>query len=316
MEEMFSRQIAFIGKDNHKKLKKSKVTIVGLGGIGSFVSEMISRSGIGKITLIDRDWVEKSNLGREILYDADDVDKPKALVAKKKLNVKKAFVEDLNQETIDLLKDSDVVIDCTDNMDTRYLINEYCIKSGIPWIYSSAIRDECYSATFTGKPCFRCLYPKEPKSGSLETCDISGVLVPTLGFVASWVVLEALKILTDVAPSKKLLHFSLKDSQFDFLDFKTRKDCPVCVRKKYEKLNENKPVKRICRNSFQVNKEVNLKDLRKKLKTNEMDFDLDDVLIHINLGDKRITAFKNRSVISGVEDANEARNLFDKVIGS
>src|SRR3989338_4173756 len=142
----YLRQIVFekIGPKRQEILNKSKVVVVGLGALGSIAAELLARAGIGKIVLIDRDFVELSNLQRQSLYDEGDIDKPKVVVAKDKLSKINAYIDisshfvDLEYDNVDILK-SDMILDCTDNFYTRFVINDYAIKNNTPWIYAAVI---------------------------------------------------------------------------------------------------------------------------------------------------------------------------------
>jgi len=117
-------------------------------------------------------------------------------------------------------------------MDTRYLINKFCIKNERPWVYGSVIKDEGVSSTFSpsGKPCFSCLYPRKPKPGTIPVCNVEGVLSPIIGMIASWEVMEVIKILTKLSKPNysKLLRITLKKPKFEFLNMRAKKNCEVC----------------------------------------------------------------------------------------
>lgn len=235
--ELFSRQIPFLKEKNQDILSRKKVVVVGAGGLGSYVSQMLIRVGVGFVRVIDRDLVDESNLARVSIYTRDDIGKSKASVIEErfaKLN-KDSRIEGLMENLApnnkdELLVGFDLVVDCTDNMDSRYAINKFCIRNGIPWVYGSVLRDEGFSSTFasSGKPCFSCLYPKISKK--LETSEEVGVISPIIGMIASWEVMEVIKILTGISQPNygKLLRISLKKPKFEFLNVKFKKDCMVC----------------------------------------------------------------------------------------
>lgn len=237
--DLFSRQIPFLGEKRQEILLKKKVVVVGAGGLGSSVSSMLVRAGIGFVRIIDHDLIEESNLHRMVLFERKDIGKSKAFVLKEKLNDinPECRVQDMtenlnNSNKIKLLAGFDVVVDCTDNMDSRYVINKFCVKSEKPWVYGSAIRDEGLSSTFapSGKPCFSCLYPRKPKPGSIPVCNVEGVISPIIGMIASWETMEVIKILTGLSEPNysKLLRITLKKPKFEFLNIMARKDCEVC----------------------------------------------------------------------------------------
>ena len=235
--ELLSRQIRYLGEERQEKLDRAKVVVVGAGGLGSYVSQMLIRCGVGFVRVIDRDLVDESNLARVSVYTRDDLGKPKAFVVKekfKKLNPGSrvdGIEENLTYYNAKkLISGFEVVVDCTDNMETRYEMNRFCFENRIPWVYGTVSRDEGFSSTFSpsGKPCFNCLYPRGTKSpGSPED---SGVISPIVGMTASWQAMEVIKILTGLSRPNygKLLRINLKTSGFDFLNVKQREDCEVC----------------------------------------------------------------------------------------
>src|SRR5882757_10750383 len=187
-EERYSRQILFhgIGPEGQKKLAQARVAIVGCGATGSAVAALLSRSGVGMLRIIDRDYVEASNLQRQTLFEESDAAEslPKAIAAKRRIAafnsqvVVEPKVADLTPSNIDeLLGETDLILDGTDNFETRYLINDYSVSRGTPWIYGAAVGS--YGITMPVLPkvgaCFRCIYP-EPPAGSQPTCETAGVL--------------------------------------------------------------------------------------------------------------------------------------------
>ena len=169
-----------IGKQGQKKIGKAIVAIVGIGALGSVSSELLCRAGIGKLILIDRDFVDLTNLQRQVLYEESDIGKPKAIAAEehlKKINSEiniQSHVIDLNFRNIeDILKEANIIIDGTDNLETRFLINEYSLKCKKPWVHGSAIQDKGFVMSFSGNaPCFQCIIKEADVSG---TCDTVGI---------------------------------------------------------------------------------------------------------------------------------------------
>ena len=215
--ERYSRQILFagIGAEGQKKLAASHVAIVGCGATGAAAASLLARAGVGTLTLIDRDYVEESNLQRQVLFDEADAlaALPKAEAARRKISRFNgsirvhAQVADLVPGNIhELLRDADLVLDGTDNFETRYLINDYAVEQGRPWIYAAALG--AYAATMNILPgaspfqtaCLACIFPKPP-AGTVETCDTAGILTTAVNLTASIQVTEALKYLIG-APAK------------------------------------------------------------------------------------------------------------------
>jgi len=235
--DLLSRQIIFIGMEKQEKLSRSKVVVIGAGGLGSHVSEMLIKAGIGTVRVIDRDLVDETNLARVAVFTRDDIGKPKALVIAerfKNLNSDVRIdpkIENLTAYSAEkLLSGFDIVVDCTDNMETRYTINDFCVKNRKHWIYGAVIRDEGLSSTFKpgGKPCFSCLYFGRRREA--EKCCEVGVISPIIGIIASWEVMEVFKILTGLAEPNygKLLRVSLKEPKLEFVKYKAKENCEVC----------------------------------------------------------------------------------------
>jgi len=207
-KERYSRQILFtgIGEQGQQRLLSSHVTIVGCGALGSVQAMELARAGVGHLTIIDRDYVEPSNLQRQLLFEESDAADglPKAAAAERILRrinsgiAVRGLVEDLNpSNVVDLLDGADLILDGTDNFETRYLINDYAVNCGVPWIYGAAVGS--YGIGMPVIPgrtaCLRCVYPEPPSGGQL-TCENAGVLNTVTAIVASLQVADALKILS------------------------------------------------------------------------------------------------------------------------
>src|SRR3979411_3108820 len=205
--ERYSRQILFpgIGEEGQRKLLGSHVAIVGCGALGSFQAEALARAGVGRLTIVDRDYVEPSNLQRQWLFEEADAAGalPKAVAAERSLGRINSGVQvsgvvaDLSSSNVEeLLGASALILDGTDNFETRYLINDYCVSRGLPWIYGAAVGS--YGVTMPILPgtgaCFRCVYPEAP-GGSQPTCETAGVLNSVTAMVAALQVADALKLL-------------------------------------------------------------------------------------------------------------------------
>ncbi len=204
----YSRQVLFhgLGHEGQERIIRSRVVLVGCGALGSVQASLLVRAGVGTVRIIDRDFVEESNLQRQILFDEDDVRKllPKAIAAENKLRAVNSLVQvegivdDVNASTIGRLLDGfDLILDAADNFEVRYLINDYAVKTGIPWIYGACVGS--YGLTFPVLPgetaCLRCVFESAPPAGVSPSCDTAGVIGPIVGAVASLQAAEALKIL-------------------------------------------------------------------------------------------------------------------------
>ena len=210
--ERYKKQALVLGKKAHQRLEKSAVAIVGLGALGSVSAELLTRAGVERLILIDRDIVELDNLQRQGLFDERDIGKPKAEQAKLKLEKinseirLEAYFENLDSSTVNLLK-GDLVLDCTDNLETRFLINDYCIKNKKPWIFASALGLAGFVFVIKpGGPCLSCIF----KEASLETCETAGVLNTITTLVGAVQTNEAIKVLTGKGAERDLLLVTLK----------------------------------------------------------------------------------------------------------
>src|SRR3954469_4187197 len=204
--ERYSRQDLFpaIGAEGQARLRGARVAIVGCGATGSAAASLLARAGVGTLVIIDRDYVEPSNLQRQTLFDESDAAEslPKAVAAKNKISSFNADVSvdapasDLTPANISLLDGADLIFDGTDNFETRFLLNDYCVSRSVPWIYTAAVGS--YGATMNIVPdetaCLACLFPASPR-GTQETCETAGVLGSVINLIASIAVTEAIKIL-------------------------------------------------------------------------------------------------------------------------
>ena len=183
-----------VGEEGQKKLKNSKVVIIGVGGLGCPIAMYLTAAGIGSIGLVDADTVSESNLQRQILYRSQDVNKPKVIVAQEQLEAMNPFIaiqtyeQRLTQNNFaEILSDYDIVIDGSDNFATRYLVNDACVELKKPFVYGSIFRFEGQVSVFCATqqdPCYRCLYPEMPKKGAVPDCSQAGVLGILPGMIA------------------------------------------------------------------------------------------------------------------------------------
>jgi adenylyltransferase/sulfurtransferase len=231
-----------IGKQGQEALSKKSVAIVGLGALGSVSAELLVRAGVGKLVLFDHDVVELQNLQRQTLYAEKDVGRPKAEAAKRhlqRINSEAKIVGhvlNLNQENIHMLK-ANIVLDCTDNMETRFLINDFCLKNKIAWIHAAAV--ETRGNVFVilpGGPCFRCIYDK---AEALEDCETAGLLSSCSAMVSSLQVTEAIKILLGKEPTKELIHVDVWRPSLEKIRVNKNRNCKAC-KGIYEHLNPGK----------------------------------------------------------------------------
>ena len=337
----YSRQILFegIGDEGQRRLGESKVVIIGCGALGAIQAETLARAGVGHLVLVDRDFVEESNLQRQIMFDENDAlaRLPKAVAAAARIArvnsdiTVEPIVTDVNFENIEeIISGATVVLDGTDNFETRFLINDACIKSKISWVYGAAVGS--YGLTMTVRPgetpCIRCVLEATPEPGTGPTCDTAGVIMPIVTTIASIQATEALKLLTG---RTEKLHHSL--IQFDLWDFKfskvdltqssPREDCPACGESNFEFLRGfgRQVATTLCgRNSVQIARrgrgEIDFAALAERLRSaGEVTFN--DFLLRFKIDDYDITVFRDaRSIIRGTTDPAVARGLYAKYIGS
>jgi molybdopterin/thiamine biosynthesis adenylyltransferase len=338
--ERYTRQILFqhIGEERQKVLMNSSAVVIGCGALGTVSSSYLTRAGIGHIRIIDRDFVEESNLQRQILFDEDDISEnlPKAIAAQRKLqkiNTKikiEGIVTDINYSNIDELTEGvDIIIDGTDNFETRFLINDYCIKNSVPWVYGACIggRGVLMNIIPSETPCLRCVFETIPQIGSFPTCDTAGVIGPIAGIIASVQVTEAIKILTKDYGSvnKKLLEIDVWDTKFkqiDVSDLKELNNCPTCKLHNYTFLEAEDGVMTtfLCgKNAVQVMSrntgKINLEQLEQRLGS-ITDVSRNAFMLRFKVKDHEFTVFPDgRAIITGTADSSTAKNLYSKYLG-
>jgi molybdopterin/thiamine biosynthesis adenylyltransferase len=244
----YVRQMVFpgMGEEGQRKLLASAVALIGCGGLGSHIANNLVRAGIGRLKIADRDYIELSNLQRQILYDEQDVAQglPKVTAAAQKLQGINSLVQieplvvDVNSATVeDIIGDVHLVLDGSDNLETRYVINDACVKHGIPWIYGGAVAS--YGMTMNiiphQTPCLRCLYPHLPPPGTVPTCVTAGILASIVAIIASLQCSEALKLLTGQGRlNEGLIHIDVWENSFEVFSVERQEDCPACGKGRYE----------------------------------------------------------------------------------
>ncbi|MFH1636868.1 MAG: HesA/MoeB/ThiF family protein [Candidatus Woesearchaeota archaeon] len=313
----YSRQIIYekLGEEKQKVIAKASATIVGCGALGSTAAELLARAGIGELKLIDRDIVEESNLQRQSLFTEADVGKSKARACETWIrainrSVKvKAHPEELNCSNLRLL-DSDIVLDCTDNIATRLLINEYCRKNSIPWIYTAVIGTTGMLLNIIPKRkyCLRCVI-KEVEG--LDTCETRGILNTTPRALVAMQVTEALKIITKQPCEKSLVYFDLWNLKLEKVNVKQNPNCPVC-KGKYDLLdNKEKEIVKFCgSSSFQLKGKYDYEKLKKKL-AKEIGIDEHEDFFTVN----GLTVFRDRVLVKA-KGEKEAKSLYSKYVGN
>jgi len=227
-----------LGRRGQKKLSKSSVAVVGLGGLGTVSSLYLALAGVGRLRLIDQDTVEVQNLHRQVLYSPEDLHYPKVEVSARNLRRANPLVEveaipeNLNVGNVEkLLSGMDCVVDGLDNIRTRYLVNRACVKLGIPYVFGAAIGIEGNLSVFVSPetPCLECVFPNL-EDDYLLSCDVRGVLGVTPGIIGTMQAMEAIKVLTGMGSTLKgkLMICDFSDMYFATIDILKREDCPAC----------------------------------------------------------------------------------------
>ena len=327
-----------IGREGQERLDRARVAVIGVGALGSVAANLLARAGVGTLVLIDRDYLESNNLQRQVLYDEMDVkaNLPKAEAAARRLrNVNseirvEAQVSDLNAATIDaLLHGVDLVIDGTDNFETRFLINDYALKSHMPWIYGGAVRTEGMSyVVLPGQgPCLRCLFGQAPGAEDVQTCDQVGILAPVAHLIASFQAVEAIKILAGhgEAVDRQLWKVDLWNREFKAVSvghFTDETRCSGCREKDYPYLDARAGARAVAlcgRNAVQINPdktgELDFKSLADRLSP-QGEVIYNEFLLRCRMEPYEITVFVNgRAIVRGTEDAGQAKSLYARYIG-
>lgn len=333
--ERYSRQSLFapIGPQGQERIARAKVAVVGCGAIGASACSLLARAGVGTLRVIDRDYVEASNLQRQILFDEEDARQslPKAEAAARKLAIinseirVEAHVKDLTPPTVLLLADCDLVLDCTDNFETRYLINDFAVKNRSPWIYAAAVGS--YAVTMNVLPgetaCLACIFP-EPPRGTFATCETAGILNSTANLVASLQVAEALKLLVgDRAHLRRtLLSMDLwMNERSEVSASKPREDCRVCGQRIFDHLEGKARAQvTLCgRNSVQIHERerpVDFPEMNSRLAPHGQ-VRYNEMVLKFWRETYEITLFRDgRAIIKGTTDPAVARSLYARFVGN
>ncbi|MBB6635211.1 ThiF family adenylyltransferase [Cohnella thailandensis] len=336
MDERYSRQILFapIGESGQRKLADSAVCIIGMGALGTVLANHMVRAGVGLVRMVDRDFVERSNLQRQMLYDEEDAEKglPKAIAAKDKLSrvnssVRiEAIVADVTARNIDeLLEGIDLVLDGTDNFQTRFLLNDACFKLGIPFAYGGAVSSRGMSAILVPgeTPCLRCFMSSADSGG--QTCDTIGVIAPVVDIVASYEAVEALKFLVGAAEARRqsLVSFDIWHNQYYEMKLgQPSASCPCCQEKKYPALEEPAldELLSLCgRESVQIagSRPFDLEEWSARLEPAVARVKLNPYLLRAELpeGERLVLFPEGRVLVQGTADFVRAKSLYARYIG-
>jgi adenylyltransferase/sulfurtransferase len=307
--------------------------MVGCGATGSALASLLARAGVGMLRIIDRDFVEPSNLQRQVLFDEQDAAEslPKAIAAGRKIKAfnslikVEAQVDDLRPENAEaLLGGVHLVLDGTDNFETRYLLNDFSVKNSVPWIYCAAVGS--YAATMNVMPgesaCLTCLFPESP-GGAVETCDTAGILNSAVEFAAAVAATEAIKLLSGAkhALRKTLLSRDLWLNQQAEVAAKQRAHCRTCGRREFVHLaGQGRPHITLCgRNSVQIHEHsrpVDLAEMSRRLQPHG-NVRHNEFVLKFSKAPLEMTLFPDgRAIIKGTTDVAVARSLYARYVGS
>lgn len=336
LRERYSRQVLFsgIGEEGQRRLKGARVAIVGCGATGSAVASLLARSGVGTLRIIDRDYVEPSNLQRQTLFDESDAAEslPKAVAAAKKIAafnsqiVVEPEVADLTPANIEpLLEGMQLLLDGTDNFETRYLVNDYAVKQGLPWIYAAAVAS--YGVTLNVLPgqtaCLACMFP-HPPSGTFETCETAGILNSAVNLVASIEASEALKLIVGAEEMvrRTLLSFDVwRNERAEVAAATPRSGCRACGEREFIHLSgEGRPHITLCgRNSVQIHERhrpVDFSEMSARLQAHGA-VRHNDFVLKFWHEPYEMTLFPDgRAIIKGTTDTAVARSLYARYVGN
>jgi len=310
---MFSRfeTLENFSKKDQKQLESSKIAVVGLGATGSVIAEHLARHRV-ELVLIDRDYLEPKDIYSSSIYKPGQCENaiPKAVAAQKELEnftKIKSKVESLNPENIELLEDVDLILDGTDNLETRFLINEYSKKENIPWIYTAAIGQEGYSMLFD-KKCFNCVFEKVG-AGSLETCETAGILREVSTIAGSLSAQKAVKYLTGKTVLETLHKVSGEEFEVE------NRGCKVCEDRKYNSIGSNRSTVALCgKNKYQLEVEVSENGLKRLKHTGDIIAD-NEYLLRVCLDGREITVFNSGRIILEARDKGHAETVVSEILG-
>ncbi len=337
MTTRYSRQELFggIGREGQARLREARVAIVGCGALGSLLAEVLCRAGIGSIRLIDRDFVEPSNLQRQALFTETDAEQsiPKAVAAADHLaRINREVqvipeVSDLSPDNLFLLQNVHLVLDGTDNFQTRYLMNDFAWKYGTPWIYGACVGSSGVASAFVPDsfPCLRCIFETEPQPGSSPTCDTAGIIWPAVGMVVSYQVAAAFKILCGQTVDPEIFQLDVWDGSYRTVSLQKakRSNCPTCGLKEFPSINQSAGFQTsLCgRDAVQVkpalaNASLDLDQIAERWRKVGQCFQ-NPFLVKLILPQNELVLFPDgRAMIKGTTDLTRARDIYAKYIGS
>lgn len=334
-QERYSRQVllAPIGAAGQERIRAAKVAVVGCGAIGAATSSLLVRAGVGTLQIVDRDYVEASNLQRQVLFDEEDARQslPKAEAAARHLaSINSevqvdALVKDLTPVNVDLIGEADVILDCTDNFETRYLLNDFAVMNRVPWIYAGAVAAQAVTMNIIPEDtaCLACIFPQAPR-GNQMTCDTAGILNSASNFAACIQVTEALKLIVGAREQvrRTLLSMDMWANQRSEIYTATpRSDCRCCRERRFDHLEgKQRPAITMCgRNSVQIHERerpIDFSEMNSRL-TPHGEVRHNEMVLKFWRDPYEMTLFRDgRAIIKGTTDPAVARSLYARFVGS
>ncbi len=312
---MYSRFTALeeFAEEDLDRIQNSTAVVVGLGATGSVIAEHLARHGVNLI-VIDRDYLEENDVYSSSIYTPEDCQKllPKAEAAGshlKQFTGVETHVEHLNSGNLEILHDADIILDGTDNLETRFLINEYSEKNGVPWVYTAVLAERGYSMLFDDK-CFSCVF-EDIKAGSLGTCETEGVMREIASIAASKTALKAVRYLAG-KPAEEDLEIVPGGERFEV----ENPGCEVCQGENYPYLESSRDTVAVCgEDKFQIERDISENAFESLRDTGEVVAD-NDYLTRVEINGNSFTLFRSGRAIIEAEDRKQAKAVFDKIIGS
>jgi adenylyltransferase/sulfurtransferase len=335
--DRYARQKRFapVGEAGQRAIGAASALVVGCGALGTAAAELLVRCGVGRLTIADRDYVEPRNLSTQLLFTEEDARRalPKAVAAAEALRAVNsslcidAEVVDVNPRTVrGLLKGVSIALDATDNMETRFLLNDAALSAGVLWVHAAAVgsRGVVMPVVPGLTACLRCLYPEPPPPGSLPTCETAGLLASLPAGVASLQVSAALRLLVEgpVVPCR-MIHLDAWRGAVEELEVPRREGCPACGQGLYEFL-EGRATSRsatICgRDAVQVlpaeDGKVSLQGLRESL-AGLGPVDYNGYILRFRAEGHELVIFPTgRAIVKGTADPATARSLYARYVGA
>jgi molybdopterin-synthase adenylyltransferase len=338
--ERYEKQLRLkeIGEAGQKRLNGASVAVIGCGALGSVIADSIVRAGVGHVVVVDRDYIELNNLQRQMLFDEEDIarDLPKAIAAVERLRkinggvrIEPLFSDVTARNIESIIGNVDLVMDGTDNFETRYLINDACVKLGIPWIYGGVIGTHGMTYTIIpgDTPCFRCLMSDMPPPGSMPTCETEGVLGPAVHVVASLEVTDALKLLTGnheaLLPCLIAIDVWTGDHQQLKVEKKEGQKCLCCDERRFEFLDaktSDHAVSLCGRNAVQIapreEQSIKFEELAERLGLLG-DVSFNEYMLRFHKASYEFIILRDgRTIIKGTTDNVLARTMYSRYIGT